>query len=68
VILQGHLDDARGPAAMAASFADTYWWVMGMGLAAIVPCVVLWRIERRTGGDTHEAIEQAELATEGAAA
>jgi EmrB/QacA subfamily drug resistance transporter len=64
VILQNHLERATSPAAQASAFGDTYWWVMGMAFVAIVPCVVLWRIERRTGRDESAALAEAELATE----
>jgi EmrB/QacA subfamily drug resistance transporter len=67
VLLQNHLDAARSPAAEASAFGSTYWWVMGMALAAVIPCFVLWQIERRTGADEHAALAQAELATEAAA-
>jgi EmrB/QacA subfamily drug resistance transporter len=66
VILQNHLDDAATPAAAANAFGHTYWWVMGMAFVAVLPCVVLWRIERRTGADEHAALAEAELAAEGA--
>jgi EmrB/QacA subfamily drug resistance transporter len=66
VILQNRLDDARTPAASASAFGDTYWIVMVMAFVAILPCVTLWRIERRRGGDEHEALAEAELAAEAA--
>ncbi|HEY3942215.1 MAG TPA: DHA2 family efflux MFS transporter permease subunit [Acidimicrobiales bacterium] len=55
VILQQKLDHVRtnlGPhakaAAVAASFAQTYSWVIGLSVVAIVPAIMLWRVERRT--------------------
>jgi predicted MFS family arabinose efflux permease len=47
VVLQGHLASAHTQAALAASFAHTYWWVMAVSLAALVPVVLLVRVERR---------------------
>jgi EmrB/QacA subfamily drug resistance transporter len=46
VVLEGHTDHAHTAAAAAAGFGQTYWWVMGITLAAIVPALVLARIER----------------------
>jgi EmrB/QacA subfamily drug resistance transporter len=66
VMLQQHLDDAQTPDALAGAFGDTYWIVMALAFVAILPCLVLWRIERRTGVDEHEAMIEAELATEAA--
>jgi EmrB/QacA subfamily drug resistance transporter len=48
VVLQGHLQDAHSQAAVASGFAHTYWWVMGVTLAALAPALLLARIERRT--------------------
>jgi EmrB/QacA subfamily drug resistance transporter len=47
VVLQGHIEHAHTGAAVAAGFGHTYWWVMGVTLAALVPTLVLTRIERR---------------------
>ena len=33
--------------AVAACFAQTYWWVIGLSIVALVPAVILWRVERR---------------------
>jgi EmrB/QacA subfamily drug resistance transporter len=33
--------------AVAASFAQTYWWVIVLTLASLAPTVALWRLERR---------------------
>ncbi len=47
VVLQGHLTHAADShAALAASFAHTYWWVMAVTLVALAPTVLLMRIER----------------------
>ncbi|MGI8903451.1 MAG: DHA2 family efflux MFS transporter permease subunit [Solirubrobacteraceae bacterium] len=48
VVLQGHLGHAgNGHAALAAGFAHTYWWVMAVTLLALLPTLLLARIERR---------------------
>jgi EmrB/QacA subfamily drug resistance transporter len=48
VVLQGHLNHAAPThAALAASFANTYWWVMAVTLIALVPSLMLMLIERR---------------------
>ena len=49
VVLQGHLNNAAHThAALAASFASTYWWVMAVTLIALLPSAALMGIERRT--------------------
>jgi EmrB/QacA subfamily drug resistance transporter len=47
VVLQSHLAHAHTQVAQAASFADTYWWVMAVSLIALVPTLLLVRVERR---------------------
>jgi formate-dependent nitrite reductase membrane component NrfD len=47
VVLQGQTAHARTAAAAASGFAHTYWWVMGVTLLALVPTLVLARIEQR---------------------
>jgi EmrB/QacA subfamily drug resistance transporter len=47
VILQHNLSGAHTAAAAASGFGHTYWWVMGATLVALVPTLVLVRIERR---------------------
>ena len=47
-MLQGYLRGAHTQAAAAAGFAHTYWWVMGVSLVALLPTLLLSRIERRT--------------------
>jgi EmrB/QacA subfamily drug resistance transporter len=48
VVLQGHLEHAaHTQAAVASSFASTYWWVMGVTLVALLPALLLVRIERQ---------------------
>jgi EmrB/QacA subfamily drug resistance transporter len=39
--------------AIAASFAQTYWWVIGLSVLALIPAVVLWRVERQGGPESH---------------
>ena len=49
VVLQGQitgLERTASPAA-AGAFAHTYWWVMGVTLVALIPTLLLARIERR---------------------
>ena len=36
---------------LATAVAQTYWWVAGSTAIALVPNVILWRIERRTRGN-----------------
>jgi EmrB/QacA subfamily drug resistance transporter len=47
VILQHNLSGARSASAAAAGFGHTYWWVMGATVVALVPTLLLARIERR---------------------
>ncbi len=48
VVLQGHTAHAAHTLTGAAgAFSDTYWWVMGVTLVALVPTTLLMRIERR---------------------
>jgi EmrB/QacA subfamily drug resistance transporter len=47
VVLQGNIEHAHTNAAVASGFGHTYWWVMGVTLLALVPTLVLARIERR---------------------
>ena len=51
VVLQGHLESAaQTPDAMASAFGTTFIWVMGITLIALLPTIVLLRVERRTRG------------------
>jgi EmrB/QacA subfamily drug resistance transporter len=55
-----HLGSHASANAIAASFAQTYWWVMILIFAAIVPTVFLWRFERkvhRAGADLEQPPE-----------
>lgn len=50
VALKGGLDRARGvPAAEAAAFGRTFWWVAGVAAAATVPTALLAVQERKAG-------------------
>jgi len=50
VVLQRGIDASSGtPAAVADAFGDTYWWVMGVAVAALVPALLLTLVERRSG-------------------
>jgi EmrB/QacA subfamily drug resistance transporter len=46
VVLQNGFT-STAPAAMAASFAHTFWWVVGIGVLAMLPTVLLAVVERR---------------------
>jgi hypothetical protein len=64
VILQDkltHLGPHASPNAIASAFAQTYAWVIGMSLVALIPALFLWRIERqaRAEGYEHEVGEEA---------
>jgi EmrB/QacA subfamily drug resistance transporter len=47
VVLQGQTVHAKTAAVAASGFAHTYWWVMGVTLVALLPTLVLARIEHR---------------------
>ncbi len=48
VVLQGHIQHgAHTAAGLASGFASTYWWVMGVTVVALLPTLLLARIERR---------------------
>ena len=62
VVLQGHIKTAHTQAALATGFGHTYWWVMGVTLAALVPTLALARIEgrvRRQAGSEPVPMESA---------
>ncbi len=59
VVLQGHLAHAHTPVAEAASFAHTYWWVMAVSLIALVPTLLLVRVERRARAERSAAARSA---------
>jgi MFS family permease len=48
VVLQHELARAgnRGPAAVANGFGHTYWWAMGITAVAVIPALVLARVQR----------------------
>jgi EmrB/QacA subfamily drug resistance transporter len=50
VVLQGQINHAGAHpirASLGAAFGQTYWWVMGVTLVALLPTLQLARIERR---------------------
>ena len=47
VVLQSQTSSAHTAAAAAAGFGQTYWWVMGVTLLALIPTLLLARTERR---------------------
>ena len=47
VVLEGHIKQAHTQPALASGFGHTYWWVMAVTLVALVPTLLLTRIERR---------------------
>jgi hypothetical protein len=47
VVLQRALAGAAGPDEAAAAFGTAFWWSVAITAAAIIPCVVLVRAERR---------------------
>ena len=67
VILQHNITGARSASAVATGFGHTYWWVMGATLIALVPTLVLARIERRAKR-RDVAAASAEIALPGSAA
>jgi EmrB/QacA subfamily drug resistance transporter len=56
VVLQGQISHAHTPAAAASGFGHTYWWVMAVTLLALVPTVLLARIERRARGQERRPV------------
>ena len=55
VVLQSQIDHVHTQAAAAAGFAHTYWWVMAVSVLALVPTLLLARIERRTRDRVRDA-------------
>ncbi len=55
VILQHNLSGAHTASAQAAGFGHTYWWVMGATLIALLPTLLLARIERIAARDEQPA-------------
>jgi EmrB/QacA subfamily drug resistance transporter len=48
VVLQRGIDGSAGtPADIADAFGTTYWWVMAVAVAALIPTLILTRVERR---------------------
>jgi EmrB/QacA subfamily drug resistance transporter len=56
VVLEGHIQHAHSAAALAAGFGQTYWWVMGATLVALLPTLLLTRIERRARQQSSAAL------------
>jgi EmrB/QacA subfamily drug resistance transporter len=50
VVLQNGIT-ANTPDAIAASFAHTYWWVVGVSVVALLPTILLAVIERRRAAE-----------------
>jgi hypothetical protein len=48
VVLQHQLAQAgnRGPGAVANGFGHAYWWAMGITAVAVIPALVLARVQR----------------------
>ena len=56
VVLQRGIDGSSGtPAEVAQAFGNTYWWVMAVALVALIPTLVLTRVERRAKTAAPEA-------------
>ncbi len=66
VVLQHNLSGAHTAAATASGFGNTYWWVMGATVIALVPTAMLAYIERRArvaeDGDPSNAPATVEVA------
>ena len=57
VVLQRGIDASGGsPAGVADAFGSTYWWVLAVAVAAIVPTLMLARVERRAKEPAPEPI------------
>jgi EmrB/QacA subfamily drug resistance transporter len=50
---------SNSPTAMAASFAHTFWWVVGIGVVALLPTILLATIERRRATDGSPVLVEA---------
>ena len=70
VVLQSKLTHHAGPATAStttAAFAGTYWWVMGLTMIALIPAIVLWRVERRLRAEGHQTVVPEEAMVEAVA-
>ncbi|MDO9406784.1 DHA2 family efflux MFS transporter permease subunit [Patulibacter sp.] len=51
VVLQRNTEglgrSAGDPSALAGAFGDVYWWVLAVTVVALIPAVILMRVERR---------------------
>jgi len=54
VVLQSGISGlaAPSPAGIAGAFGDTYYWVLGISLVALLPTIVLTLVERRAKAST----------------
>jgi EmrB/QacA subfamily drug resistance transporter len=46
VVLQRGAADAHTTSQLAAAFANTYWWALGIALLSLLPCLMLLKAER----------------------
>lgn len=68
VVLQSRLAHVRlapqSPARIARSFDQTYRWVIGMSIVALVPSILLWRTEHSHRNDTNDTFISEEAVIE----
>jgi MFS family permease len=65
VVLQRALVDAHGLEAAAGAYGTAFWWSLGLTAAAIIPCLVLLRAERRARAE-HATVNTNQLIAEAA--
>jgi MFS family permease len=61
VVLQRALVGTTGLDEAAGAFGTAFWWSLGLTAIAIVPCIILWRAERKARA-AHAIVEAADLA------
>jgi len=62
VVLQRAGEGATSMTQAADAFGTAYLWALGIGLLALIPCVVLWRAEKPEEPNTEEMkIAEAEI-------
>jgi len=66
VVLQRASEGATTAAGAADAFGTAYLWALGIGVLALIPCIVLWRAENPTEISEDEKIAEAELEPLGA--
>lgn len=67
VVLQQAGEGAASTAQAADAFGTAYLWALGIGLLALIPCIVLWRAENPTAPQTEEEkLAEAEIEPLGA--